>query len=225
LDDDYTTEGAVPAVDKQGNIFVCWGFDNKLYFDRSTDGGKTWGKDRIIASQPGGWAYDIPGLSRCNGMPVTVVDNSNGKFSGRIYVNWSDQRNGTDNTDVFIIHSDDQGETWSKPLQVNTEHSVSHQFLNWMDVDPVTGYIYIIYYDRSRYTDNKTDVCIAVSKDGGESFLSQTISSSPFTPVKEIFFGDYNNIDAYNGIVRPIWTRYENYHLSIWTALLKMEEQ
>jgi hypothetical protein len=225
LDDDYTTEGAVPAVDKQGNIYVCWGFDNHIYFDLSTDGGKTWGKDRIIANQPGGWAQDIPGLSRCNGMPVTAVDNSNGKFAGRIYVNWTDQRNGIDNTDVFFIYSDDKGENWSEPLRVNADNSISHQFLTWMDVDPVTGYVYIIYYDRSRYKDNRTDVCIAVSKDGGATFQTQIISESPFTPVKEIFFGDYNNIDAYNGIIRPIWTRYENYRLSIWTALLEMEEQ
>ena len=225
LDDDYTTEGAVPAVDKKGNLYVVWAYANQILFDKSTDKGKTWmPEDKVIAEQPGGWAQDIPAIGRCNGMPVTVVDNSTGKFSGRIYVNWTDQRNGRDDTDVFIIHSDDQGETWSAPVRVNTDHTRTHQFFTWMDVDSVTGYIYIVYYDRSRYSDNKTDVCVAVSKDGGEHFRSQIISESPFVPVKEIFFGDYNNIDVYNGVVRPIWTRYENFRSSVWTAILEMRE-
>ena len=33
-------------------------------------------------------------------------------------------------------------------------------------------------------------------------------------------FWDYNNISAYDGIVRPIWTRNDDGVLSIWTAIL-----
>ncbi len=220
LDDDYTTEGAVPAIDTRGNIYVSWAFDGKIYFDKSTDNGKTWGTDRVIARQAGGWAQDIPGIYRCNGMPVTCVDNSPGKYRGRIYVNWTDQRNGSDNTDVFLIYSADGGENWSLPKKVNTDDTSTHQFFSWMDVDPVTGYIYILYYDRSRYKDTRTDVCLAVSKDGGDTFRTQIISRSPFVPMKEVFFGDYTNIDAFDGNVRPIWTRLDNYKLSVWTALI-----
>lgn len=221
-DDDETVEGAVPAVDNNGHIYVAWAYDSKIYLDKSTDNGKTWlAKDKVVSDQPGGWTFDIPGLNRCNGMPVTCVDNSKSEHSGTIYVNWSDQRNGTDNTDIFISKSTDKGETWSKPIRVNNDKTETHQFLTWMSVDPKTGYIYIVYYDRSAYDDTQTDVVLSVSYDGGESFTGKTISESPFVPNPSKFFGDYNNIHALNGIIRPVWTRYENDRLSIWTALIE----
>lgn len=221
VDDDDTTEGAVPAVDLDGNIYVAWAFQNQIYFNKSLDDGITWmEREQVIAQQPMGWTQDIPGVGRCNGMPITAVDISSSKFKGDIYINWTDQRNGTDNTDVFLIKSSDKGTTWSKPFKVNQDATQTHQFFTWMSVDPITGFIYIVYYDRSRYTNTKTDVMLAVSKDGGESFTNRIISESPFTPITGVFFGDYNNISSNNGIVRPIWTRYENGKLSVWTALI-----
>jgi hypothetical protein len=35
-----------------------------------------------------------------------------------------------------------------------------------------------------------------------------------------VFFGDYTNITAYNGIVRPIWARADGMNMSIWTAIV-----
>jgi hypothetical protein len=221
LDDDETTEGAVPAVDREGNVFVAWSVNNQIHFDKSIDNGITWTEDTVIADQTGGWTQDIPGIGRCNGMPVTVVDVSNSPYKGSIYVNWTDQRNGKDNTDVFLMKSSDAGSTWSEPIRVNQDKTHSHQFFTWMSVDPITGYIYIVYYDRSRYKDTQTDVVLSVSTDGGATFSAELISTTPFTPDSEVFFGDYNNITSYNGMVRPIWTRSENGKLSIWTALVK----
>ncbi len=220
-DNDQTTEGAVPALGLDGTIYVAWAYDNKIFFDKSTDNGKTWlPNDLVITEQIGGWVQQIPDMGRSNGMPVTSVDNSNSKHQGSIYVNWTDTRNGKNNTDVFIIKSTDKGTTWSAPVQVNQDKTHTHQFFTWMSVDPITGFIYIVYYDRSRYTNSQTDVVLAISKDGGTTFSNHLISESPFTPSKSVFFGDYNNIAAFNGVVRPIWTRYENGKLSIWTALV-----
>lgn len=221
LDDDQTTEGAVPAVGPNGGIYVAWAFDEKIYFDRSLDGGATWqGKDMIVTDQPGGWSINIPGLNRSNGMPVTGVDISDGPNRGTIYVNWSDQRNGEDDTDIWLAFSKDQGNTWSEPIRVNDDPAGKHNFLSWMSVDPVTGYLYIVFYDRRNYDDNRTDVYLAYSADGGKTFTNQKISESPFTPSSTVFFGDYNNIVSYNGRVRPIWTRYDSGKLSVWTALI-----
>ena len=35
LDDDRTTEGAVPAVGPNGEVYVSWAYNEKIYFDRS----------------------------------------------------------------------------------------------------------------------------------------------------------------------------------------------
>lgn len=219
LDEDQTVEGAVPTVGPNGEIYVSWSLNNEIYFDRSFDGGRTWlDKDIVATTNTQGWAFDIPGIQRCNGMPITKVDVSNSEHNGTIYINWSDQRNG--DTDIWLIKSTDKGNTWSAPKKVNDDNGNAHQFFTWMDVDPATGNIYIVFYDRRNYNDNNTNVYLATSTDGGETFVNERISESPFVPNDKVFFGDYNNISVLNGMVRPIWTRYEDGKLSIWTALI-----
>jgi Neuraminidase (sialidase) len=221
LDDDRTTEGAVPSIGPNGEIYVAWALKEKIYFDRSTDGGKTWLNEDIVAGEIiGGWDMKIPGIQRCNGMPITCTDLSEGENRGKIYINYADQRNGKDDTDIWLISSEDGGDSWSDPVRVNDDGKGSHQFFTWMDVDPVTGFVYIVFYDRREHQDNKTDVFLATSKDGGKTFENKKISESPFIPSDAVFFGDYNNISAYDGKVRPIWTRYENGVMSVWTALI-----
>jgi len=223
LDDDQTTEGAVPCVGTNGEIYVAWSYDGKIYFDRSYDKGETWlDKDIIVADQPGGWTYDIPGLSRCNGMPITCTDRSTEKFNGRIYVNWSDQRNGKDDTDIWISSSDDKGNTWTEPIRVNNDAPDKQQFLTWMDVDQSNGHIYIVFYDRRHHDDEGTDVFLAISKDGGKSFSNHRINKKSFTPNSKVFFGDYNDISAVDGSVRPIWTQQDNKTLSVWSAVIDL---
>ncbi len=222
LDDDQTTEGAVPAVGPKGEIYVSWSYDEKIYFDKSLDNGKTWLKnDLLVTDQPGGWAYDVPGIMRCNGLPFTEVDLSEGPYKGTIYINWTDQRNGIDDTDVWICRSRDGGETWSKPIRVNNDTTVSHQFFTAFDVDPETGIVYVVFHDRRFHQDTTTDVFLAYSTDGGNNFENIRINSESFVPSPFVFFGDYNDICALNGIVRPIWTQLSGRELSIWTALLE----
>ncbi len=224
IDSDNTVEGAVPAVGPNGEIYVAWAGPQGLVFDRSLDSGNTWlANDIFVSTIPGGWDYSIPGLFRSNGLPITLCDVSGGPNNGNIYINWSDQRNGANNTDVWIVRSTDGGNTWSQALRVNDDSTQTHQFLSWMTIDQSTGYLYCVFYDRRNYTDNKTDVYLAVSKDGGLSFQNYRISKAPFLPTANVFFGDYTNISAYNGIVRPIWTRLNNDSLSVWTALINTD--
>lgn len=221
IDDDNTTEGAVPAVGPNGEVYVAWAGPVGLVFDRSLDQGETWLEEDIyIGPFPGGWAYDIPGISRCNGLPITKCDLSGGPNHGTIYVNWTDQRNGIDDTDVWLCKSTDGGDTWSDPVRVNDDPPGKQQFFTWMDVDQVSGHLWFVWYDRRAYDDNNTDVYMAVSRDGGESFINFKVSESPFLPFESTFFGDYTNVSAYNNVVRPIWARMEGSDLSIYTAII-----
>ena len=118
------------------------------------------------------------------------------------------------------MKSSDGGDTWSERIKVNQDESKSHQFFTWLTVDQSTGYLYFVYYDRRNHNDTQTDVYISYSKDGGVSFTDKRISNSPFTPEADLFFGDYLNIDAVNGIVRPIWPRVDSGKISLWVALI-----
>jgi hypothetical protein len=220
VDADLTVEGAVPCVGPNGEIYVAWAGPGGIHFDKSTDGGNSFGKDVFVTEQPGGWDFAIPGIERANGLPITACDVSNSPYRGNIYICWGDQRNGTTDSDVFFIKSTDGGKTWGKTIKVNNDNSGRHQFFPWMTVDSSNGYIYVVFYDRRETTGNATDVYLARSTDGGETFENFKISESPFTPISTIFFGDYINIAAYKNIVRPIWMRLTDHELSIWTALI-----
>jgi hypothetical protein len=218
VDSDSTVEGAVPAIGPNGEVYLSWSGPLGIMFDKSTDGGVTFGADIFVASQPGGWDFTIPGIFRSNGMPITSCDIGMSPFRGAIYINWSDQRNGTDNTDIFFIKSTDQGETWSSPLKVNSDTGAHQQFFSWMTVDQSTGYIYIDYYDRRNSAGLETDVYISKSTDGGNSFSDVKVSESSFIPRPDVFFGDYTNIGARHGHIYPIWMRLDSTVLSVWTA-------
>jgi len=221
VDDDNTAEGAVPAVDVAGRVYVAWANQGNIYFDRSFDGGTTWlTNDLLIAKQEGGWSMDIPGIMRSNGMPVLMIDNSKSRLSGSLYLVWADQRNGSDDTDIWFMRSTNQGDLWTQPMRINQDGPGKHQFFPWIAVDEGTGYIYIVYYDRRAYDDLQTDVYMAYSTDGGSSFKEVKISESPFIPIETKFFGDYNNIDAHKGIITPIWTRMDNGRTSVWTSVI-----
>ena len=223
MDDDFTTEGSVPASDGK-NIYTAWSFDKKIWFNKSSDNGKTWLNNALaIADQNSGWRFTVPGVNRINGFPVTSVDISKSKYKGTVYVNWSSQNN-PENTDVYISKSVDQGKTWSNPIIVHKSSTDTHQFFNWMSVDPKTGYIYIVYYSQLQKDIFSLNVELAVSKDGAKTFKNYTISESPFDPRGSNFFGDYNNIDARNGIIRPIWTQTKDGLVSIWTALINEKD-
>src|SRR5206468_2662427 len=136
---------------------------------------------------------------------------------GNIYINWSDQRHGKKDTDIFLVMSSDGGETWSKPIRVNDDKigNDKQQFMSWMSVDPVSGFVYVLFYDRRNHDDNSTDVYLAVSTNGGQSFKNMKISRSPFVPVAAIFFGDYIGVSAYDNFAACIWQRIDESKLSI----------
>lgn len=227
IDEDDTVEGATPAIGPNGEIFVAWSGPNGLVFNRSTDQGDTWLNEEIlIDSLTTGWEYDIPGINRANGLPILKCDLSGGPNHGTLYLNWSDQRNGIENTDVFFSKSVDGGNTWSTPILVNDDSSESHQFFTWMDIDQTTGHLYFVFYDRRHYESStwQTDVYMAISQDGGITFENRRISDSPFVPNPDIFFGDYTNVVAHGGKVHPIWTRMHNGQLSILTDNTPVEQ-
>jgi hypothetical protein len=225
-DGDNTVEGAVPAVGPNGEVYVAWSgpiVRNSQYgilFNKSTDKGQTWLLNPVhVANQPGGWACSIAGIGRANGMPAIVCDLSNGPYRGNIYINYLDSVSGVDH-DVRLIKSTNGGLNWSSVKRVNNDGAGKEQFFTWMAIDQTTGYLYFVFYDRRNYSNNNTDVYMARSTDGGDTFTNFVVSSSPFLPSPGTFFGDYNGISAHAGKIRPIWTKLAGSSLSIWTAMV-----
>lgn len=201
LDDDDTVEGAVPAVGPDGELYVAWSGPAGLVVDRSDDGGVTFGDDRHVSQIPGGWDIDIPGLSRSNGMPVTVVDGTTGPRRGTVSIAWVDARHG--DPDVFVASSSDRGQTWRTPVRINADaigNGVA-QFFVWLAQDASTGHLHVVYHERVSASGTETRVVMARSEDGGRTWVGVPVPLAPFRTVASVPFGDYNGIDASQGRV------------------------
>ena len=223
IDGDNTTEGATTTTTPEGTIAIAWAAFGKLFFDRSTDGGKSFGKDVVVTGQFNGWDIDISHVYRANGMPFLASDHcASSTYKGRIYLCWGDNKSG--DADVWLIHSDDAGINWSSPLRVNRDAAKNgkDQFLPHITVDPSSGYVYVIYYDRRHSSSSAfMDTYLAVSKNGGETFEEFRLTQSTPAAGKKTFFGDYITVAAQNGIVRPAWTAVGDSGLEIRTSIFE----
>jgi hypothetical protein len=124
---------------------------------------------------------------------------------GRLYVTWSDFRNG--DVDVFIAHSDDHGNTWTPPMRVNNDpiHDGADQFLQWMAVDISDGSVNVQFYDRRDNPASRlTGVTLARSTDLGQSFTNYAWRAEPFA-TDSAFLGDYEWLVALGGRVFGTW--------------------
>jgi hypothetical protein len=208
-DSDNTVEGAVPAVAPNGDVYVVWAGPLGLVFKKSTNGGDTFEKEKIISQMPGGWDFGVDGLERANGMAVTGVDLSSGPNKGTLYVNWIDARNG--DPDVFVMSSKDGGATWSAPVRVNDDpvKNGKVQFFTWMSVDPGDGSINLVFYDRRDTEGAITKLIMARSIDGGKTFVNHKVDVPAFKCDEKAFFGDYTGISAFNGRVVPMFMHFD----------------
>jgi hypothetical protein len=216
--DNSSPEGPYPCTGVNGEVYVCWPHSERVYFDRSTNGGVNWlDHDIIAARQVGGWA----GQSgfQMNYSPVIACDLSNSPYRGTIYICFADYRNGTNDRDIWVTRSTNNGNNWDSVVRVNNDSPGHNQILPWICVDPVTGYVYVVFYDGRNYTSNNADAYIARSTDGGISFQNVKVSDSSTPTIG--WLGDYICISAYNNKVRPIWTKWiSSARSEVWTAIV-----
>ena len=146
---------------------------------------------------------------------------------GRLYLVYTAEvKNESDNTDVFVRHSDDGGTTWSDPLRVNDDRTTTSQFLPKVSLDPTTGNLAVIWYDSRAdlglggagdtdgVFDDDAQLWGAFSTDGGASFepniqISAGTSNSDDSG-NGIDYGDYSGLSFYGGVAHPAWSDNSN---------------
>ncbi|MBL7774175.1 MAG: exo-alpha-sialidase [Chitinophagaceae bacterium] len=200
LDGDSTVEGATTVSDSQGNVYMAWAGYERIYFDKSLDGGQTWGADQRIGNAPQGWDLKVPNFMRTNGLPFLSIDSSNNLYLITAFEDSSLNR-------VFFTRSKDLGKTWDDffPLQ---QAPAAHYVCPHAIVDPITQTYYAIYY---KIEANKVDVLLSYKKQHEEGFHTLKVSDEPFelsNPKR--FLGDYISVDARNNTLALAWTALEN---------------
>lgn len=200
-DDNGANEGFSGVVAPDGTLYAVWSDGAHIVFTSSADGGKSFKPaQNVIDTAP--IMFDVVGTERTNGFPVIDMDPK----SGRLYVAWSDYRNG--GVDVFVSSSTDAGKTWSSAVRVNSDpiHNGADHFFQWLAVDHSTGVPYLIFYDRRKDPNNLDAVVVlARSSDNGQSFTNYAWTDVPFDP-RGVFLGDYTGIAALNDRVYGAWT-------------------
>lgn len=204
-DDNGALEGFDGVVGPDGTLYAVWAANNEIVVTESHDGGKTFSPSRnIIQTAP--IMFDIQGMDRANGFPQIAIDPRGGNKGGPLYITWSDYRNGE--VDIFESVSRDHGRTWSAAIKVNNDpvHDGKEHFFQWLAVDPVTGAVNVVFYDRREDPENKKQIVVlAHSKDGGKTFANYAWSNQPFDP-SGVFMGDYLALAASHGRVYGAWT-------------------
>jgi hypothetical protein len=221
MDSTQTVRGGV-VVEDDKKKFVVWSRDNKIYLDRSFDNGGMWlSSDVLIGEQ------FIPATSKTsatcsNGVPLLIIDKSK-KHRGLLYMVWADQKSGSDNTDVWFVRSSNFGDNWTSPSRVNDEKGGGMQYHPSFSVDPTTGFIYVLYYNRNADS-NSTDVYLAYSIDAGSKFKNIKVSNSSFEADADFNSLDPLSISAQKGVIACIWTKMEGGKKSISSSVFRYDQ-
>jgi hypothetical protein len=69
-----------------------------------------------------------------------------------------------------------------------------------------------------------TRVLLARSVDGGRTFVNHAIALPAFSCNEEVFFGDYSGIDAFGGLVAPVFMHFvDPIETAVSVAIFKFE--
>jgi hypothetical protein len=238
------SQASVGTVGPDGTVYVAFmneqnqalwepgeQFDDQYLVVKSTDGGATWSSPTFAAGLEDGsrdYPLNVDDRQTLTGYQVRVWGAGNIVASptqnGRLFLAFSDNRNGVHdsdspvtNSDVFVVTSTNGGATWTAPAQVDS--GAGDQWFPWIDVDPTNGSIGVLYHDRGASNGPLYNTALAEGTLG--SLVKTTLSTAPSNPTNSIFFqagvpgcekcatfhGDYIGLSySSTGVAYAAWT-------------------
>ncbi len=198
----------MPTVAPDGSVFVAFTneqnqsawepgeqFDDQWLVVKSSDGGASWSRPvHVVDMEDGTRDYPINANRRQTLTGYQLRVNSRGNIvadprSGMLYLVFSDNRAGAHdsdtpvtNTNVYLMASPD-GTNWSGPFTVSDRNG--DQWFPWVDVNPVTGMVGVLYNDR-RDTAPRYGASLAQGMPG--DFTVTSVSTAKSHPRTSFFF-------------------------------------
>ena len=154
-------------------------------------------------------------------------DRSGGAHNGRVYLIWTQETpNESDNTDIMLQHSDDNGATWSAAVKLNDDHTTNSQYDPAIALDQSSGDVAVSWYDTrndlgsggSGDTDgipnDDFQIWATYSTNGGGTFAPNfRVSSGTSNAIDANSFfdvGDYTHAAFVAGSFWPAWSDNSN---------------
>lgn len=210
-------------VDENGNFAVVWevnqgGGVGAIFHDTLDAATLASGADNTVSpiqiTDFAAATSRIPAQPDRGIFSVATVDVD--RTTGRLIVGYTDRVNtATNDTNIFVRFSDDDGLNWSAPIQVNDDATTTSQFMPRFAIDQTDQNVYAIWYDARNDTANNQRVNIfsSVSTDGGQNWspnhqLTDAESDeSTANPLRNIAnYLEYIGLSAENGVAHVAWT-------------------
>lgn len=203
--------GAYPAVDHNtGTVYVSWHdyARNRIYVDKSADGGANWGTDVVATTTHTGFGKDIGCVG---GRSQSPAHHLRVGPSGTLYLVYADLVTNR-GYDILLTKSTNGGQSWSTPVALNNDAGGAHQFHPTLAVESNGGggdKVTVTFYDRREDTSNcLSQVYGTQSTDSGATWSSNVkltatafnFDGNPNGP------GDYSSSAQYPAQVWPFFS-------------------
>jgi hypothetical protein len=203
----------------------------KIFVNVDPDGlGPAGFGDRVFVAEThvGGFDFIPPQPDRSvDAEPGLAWDRTGGPHNGRVYLVYTkEQKNESDDMDIYARYSDDNGATWSGGVRVNDDHTKNSQFLPKISLDQTTGNLAVVWYDSRNdlgaggpgdtdgIPNDDAQLWGAFSINGGLSFTPNIQISAGTSNSHDsgngIDYGDYIGLAFVGGIARPAWSDNSN---------------
>jgi hypothetical protein len=192
--------GTAIVTSTTGIVHVPYNLDsqrNQLRYLRSIDNGVSWEMPRDLVQDMGDFGF--------NAMPrqhpiVGAGADPTGKYT---CITWSSvMPDGESQEDVWLLYSDDGGDTWTDPIRVNDNPQNSRQFQSWCAVD-AHGRVHVAWTDLRDDGLNKT--YYARSADPRQGFEKNLEVTDDRGSAMTDFLGDYKGIVVSGPDVLIVW--------------------
>jgi hypothetical protein len=227
-------QGCSIATDSQGVVYAIWEDTRKhssvFLMDRSFDGGATWEKKpQVVAHVTDVGVFDnvrsisFDGIAGARTSSFPSLDIANGTPSGddapdTLALGWSDGSDGLNHEHALVQLSDNQGEDWTDPEEV--EKAGDRPDFAFISIAPDGTDLYTVYDGfLDPFRDNTTATrrfqgVVRHSNVSGTTLSGTTTvqrgaigdaRGSSANALIDEFIGDYNEVDSTNEGAVAVW--------------------
>ena len=208
------------AVGPGGEVMVTYQSNTQIYVNVDADGtgaGQLGAQINPTSTNVAKFDSVTPQDARTIDAEASLAwDRSGGAHDGRVYLVYTDEEPDESNdTDIWLRFSDDDGANWSARVPVNDDATTRAQILPSVSLDQTSGALGVAWHDaRNDAGNNDTQLFVGFSDNGGASFMTNLLVSDGTSDEdgagSSVDYGDYRLASYHDGLFYPVWSDNSN---------------